>query len=117
MKEQMSYRCDHCKKVYLSKVACQKHEEEWCLKNPRLKAKCFYGCKYLTKVDAVVTVDTWGGEVDSKVSLLYCDKRQAHVVPFWAVKKEKWYDVAFIEDKEIDSLFAPMECEQFEKEQ
>lgn len=115
MKEQKAYRCDHCKKVYLSKTACKKHEVEWCRKNPLLKAKCFYGCRHLTTVDAVVTVDAWGGEVDSKVSLLYCDKKQAHIVPFWVVKKGRWYDVAYIDNEEIDSLFAPMECECFKK--
>ncbi len=114
MKEKIAYRCDHCKKVYLSRSSCERHESSMCRQNPSLKAKCFYGCKHLISKDATVTVDTFGGDVDIKVSLLWCEKKQSHVVPFWAVRKDKWYDVAYIDGKEIDSLFAPMDCEQFE---
>lgn len=115
MREHQAYRCDHCKKVYLSKTACEKHEKEWCRQNPALKAKCFYGCSHLTKEEAVVTKETYNGQVDIDVSLLWCEKKKCHIVPFWAAKKGNWYDVAYINDEELDSLFAPMECVDFKE--
>ena len=114
MKEITAYCCEHCKKVYQKKHACEKHEKEWCRHNPTLKAKCFYDCKHLTSEYAIIYQDVREGQMEVKVSLLYCTKKEAHIVPFWAVKKGNWYDAPYIDGEEIDSIFAPMECESFE---
>jgi len=50
MKEKITaiYRCDFCRKLYLRRVACEKHEK-FCAKNPANQHACFMFCKNLVR--------------------------------------------------------------------
>ena len=65
------YKCDHCKKLYQRKNACEKHEKS-CTKNSDNFRACF-GCKYLTK--KTETIDN-GSQYypERRVDLLWCNK-------------------------------------------
>jgi hypothetical protein len=47
IQEKTIYRCGHCRKLYLVKGACERHEQR-CWRNPVNQYACF-DCKFLVK--------------------------------------------------------------------
>lgn len=71
----ISYRCDHCNKFYQSKHHCAKHEK-LCWHNPANERPCLT-CEYLGKKTVKKKVDSDEyGEIESSVTVFYCDKRE-----------------------------------------
>lgn len=46
MKEIKAYKCGYCGKLYQRKHACRRHEDNDCLKNPKIRPVCF-DCKLM----------------------------------------------------------------------
>lgn len=69
------YTCDHCKKKYFVKSACEKHEE-WCYQNPKNFLPCFQGCKYLDEVVVEINIDCENpySPYNRSSKTLYCNK-------------------------------------------
>ncbi len=72
------HKCDFCKKNYLSKSACGKHENI-CGRNPINKHLCF-GCKHLILEEDIGYIDGATGAVLIKVKNLRCTElnKQLH---------------------------------------
>lgn len=75
------YKCEHCKKLYQVKQACENHEIT-CIKNPVNRRPC-YGCPMMEKKETTIYDDSpMGGDIERKVSLLYCNyKKQFFYTP------------------------------------
>lgn len=46
MKEIKAYKCGYCGKLYQRKPSCRRHEDNDCLKNPKIRPVCF-DCKLM----------------------------------------------------------------------
>lgn len=53
------YTCDHCKKKYFVRSACEKHED-FCDSNPKNLKACM-GCIFLEETKVEYSIDTCGG--------------------------------------------------------
>jgi hypothetical protein len=103
------YRCDHCKKVYLSKYWCEQHEP-CCKKNPDNYQPCMDGCPYIEKKEFMYCYDTFQGEGEYKVNVLYCTKKKEAVCPFW----HNPYEIIFDKDNsEVRNELMPKECQYY----
>lgn len=71
------YRCDHCKKLYLVKHACERHENI-CWQNPKNHYACF-DCLFLEK--GRHTIDS-GADYGISVRTFVCTKldKEMHTV-------------------------------------
>ena len=98
------YKCDHCNKLYQIKNSCLSHEKV-CSKNPDNDRACF-GCVNLTKKIETIYHDTWHGESESNVELLYCNKLDHFLYP---PKVEVKGNMIETEDKENKPM--PRDCE------
>lgn len=48
MEEIKAYKCGYCGKLYQRKHACRRHEDNDCLKNPKIRPVCF-DCKLMQR--------------------------------------------------------------------
>jgi len=73
----LTYKCEHCRKLYQIQSACEKHEKA-CSKNPENDRACF-GCVHLSKKE----YKEFGEEytADRTYNFLYCDKLQHFLYP------------------------------------
>lgn len=88
------YRCEFCKKVYLIKSACIRHEDV-CFKNPINVPACYW-CRYLEKkesdmlVEAAVLGQNYGVSfVEQKrtFNVFICGKTNEYLLPIISHKK------------------------------
>ena len=104
------YQCDHCKKLYRRKGACEAHEPK-CSRNPINFRPCF-DCDHLTKKNHTVYNDhPMGGEIDKEVHLMYCKKKEMFIHPPSVEHKNNAIELG-------DEFNEPMpkECDLFEDE-
>ncbi|MFA6667796.1 MAG: hypothetical protein WCS51_05550 [Bacilli bacterium] len=104
MKELTAYRCDFCKKLYIRKSSCKKHEN-LCFLNPENKPACF-GCKYLTKK---LFYDDPNDENSRSIHTLYCKKKEVSLMPITSFKK------GFLSKGEYADEVMPKECKMFDE--
>lgn len=74
------YKCEHCRKKYEVKSACEKHERI-CSKNPAYLKPC-HSCTNCKKVKTYVPSgysDFYGNESEREVDILFCDKISTYV--------------------------------------
>jgi hypothetical protein len=73
VQERKVYKCGFCRKYYLMKHACERHEK-YCAKNPVNRHKC-YSCKFLE-------VDRSPNDEGLSVKTFYCIKleKELHTV-------------------------------------
>lgn len=50
MKEIKAYKCGYCGKLYQRKPSCASHEDNHCLKNPKIRPVCF-DCKLMQQTE------------------------------------------------------------------
>lgn len=48
MEEIKAYKCGYCGKLYQRKRACRRHEDNDCLKNPKIRPICF-DCEFMQR--------------------------------------------------------------------
>lgn len=81
VKENVSiYICEHCKKRYFKKHACEKHEVI-CYSNP-VNFRACSGCDYLHQIENTVYFDTFNGEGSRKFKSFECTKLKKILYPF-----------------------------------
>lgn len=102
------YRCDHCRKLYQKKYACENHEAA-CKKRPDYLRPC-HSCRALNKRDATVTIDTYIGEQERGVSVLHCAKRDCFIYPPSVAAKGNWFDMGDESNEEM-----PKQCEFYDE--
>lgn len=96
------YNCGYCNKLYQVKNACIKHEFT-CSKNPAILRPC-HDCAHLTKRMCTVYYDTPYGEDHRAVSLLYCTKKDIHLITPKVQAKGEWFET------DPENVFMPTEC-------
>lgn len=101
-KEVTLYICEHCKKKYFRKKACEVHES-MCYYNPENKTTC-YGCRFLAKKETDVDGD---GYVTIRKKLFFCNKKEVFLHP--PRYRNTHYDLA------EENVTMPLECSEFEK--
>jgi len=101
------YKCEHCNKLYQIKNKCLEHEKI-CGKNPDNQRACF-GCGNLEKKNCTIYQDSYIGEVERKVELLYCSKINSFLYPPKVEHKKNWYETDPIENKPM-----PRTCKVFD---
>lgn len=65
MEEIKAYKCGYCGKLYQSKHACRRHENNDCLKNPKIRPVCF-DCKLMQCSEETEDVDWWVTIMDGR---------------------------------------------------
>jgi len=76
------YKCDHCRKLYQIKKACEAHELG-CKKRPDYIRPC-HNCAVLKKKDEVIFAgygDEYGNEVEIVVNVLFCKVKDCFIYP------------------------------------
>lgn len=58
MEEIKAYKCGYCGKLYQRKHACRRHEDNDCLKNPKIRPVCF-DCEFMQCSEETEDVDCW----------------------------------------------------------
>lgn len=79
------YICQHCKKRYFKKHACEKHET-LCYSNPENFRACT-GCEHLQEIDAEYWMDTFDGGRAVKTKGFRCTKLEKELYPFKVERK------------------------------
>lgn len=103
------YKCEHCNKLYQLKNWCLLHEKS-CSKNPDNDRACF-GCRHLTKKSETIYYDTYNGESERKVDLLYCNKLDIFLYPPKVEHKGNMYETDPKENKPM-----PRTCKVYDDE-
>jgi len=102
------YKCEFCKKTYLSKHFAIQHETR-CNSNPNNQRACF-GCKHLSAVDYTLYIDhPLGGDIERKVNVLYCSKKDMYLYPPKVEYKRNAFDLGEDANEPM-----PKECNLFE---
>ena len=96
-----TYRCEHCRKLFVQKPAAERHEDR-CKRNPDNFRPCF-ACEHLTKVNANLI------DEDRGIETLRCRKRNVFLYTPINQKKGRIYDVG------EDSEAMPVGCDQFKQ--
>lgn len=65
MEEIKAYKCGYCSKLYQCKRACRRHEDNDCLKNPKIRPVCF-DCKLMQCSEETEDVDWWVTMMDGR---------------------------------------------------
>ena len=65
MEEIKAYKCGYCGKLYQRKHACRRHEDNDCLKNPKIRPVCF-DCKLMQCSEETEDVDWWVTMMDGR---------------------------------------------------
>lgn len=100
------YKCDHCRKMYQRKNACEYHER-FCGKNPSVLRPC-HDCQFLSKRN----VEIWAGygdpygEATRHVDILYCSKKDAFIHTPKVAAKGNAFEIG---DKE--NIEMPTQCD------
>lgn len=108
-----TYKCEHCRKLYQIKVACESHEKA-CSKNPENIRAC-HNCNLCIKVEANLWYDGHNGyfyiEGTRKVSVLYCKAKDEFLIPPIASHRGNAYLQEDLcgGDRENNSM--PMQCD------
>jgi hypothetical protein len=83
MEEIKAYKCGYCGKLYQRKHACRRHEDNDCLKNPKIRPICF-DCKFMQRSEETEdvpypaeTVDGWSGTAYLKFERTTCHRTGA----------------------------------------
>lgn len=108
-KTQEIYRCEHCKKYYLSKYFAERHEL-MCKMNPVNFRPCFE-CKFLINKYQTESVDSMyedGRYKEDEITykLLFCEKKEMFLYPPKVEIKGNSIELAYDENNPM-----PKECE------
>ena len=102
------YKCEYCGKIYLVKRFAELHKDK-CRKNPDRKHDCF-SCQNLKNIDVYHFYDAYDGEHREIRNVLFCDKMNKAVYPFWV----KNYALDYITDMktgdELENIQMPFKC-------
>ena len=102
------YRCEFCKKYGLSKGGMKRHELI-CFHNPENKRPCFE-CNFLSKKTTTIHHDSpMGGDIEEKVTLFYCKKKEAYLYTPQNDIRRNWKDTG------EESISMPIECTDFKE--
>ena len=101
------YKCDHCRKVYQIKKYAIAHENA-CKRNPVNKRPCF-DCLHLEKKQTTHYYDTYCGEDEREISLLYCAMDQKFLYPPKVESKKNMIDLG---DESNDPM--PKQCNHYD---
>lgn len=96
------YQCDHCKKHYVRKHMCEKHEN-LCTKNPENIPAC-WGCANLIKEGFEIE----GEYYSSKAKTFKCKKTDSTMCPITSSKKDSYINYSFVAD-----IVMPKKCDYF----
>ena len=102
--------CDYCRKKYLVKSACEKHEK-YCTYNIDNQPKCS-GCQYLEEYSKEVEIDhPIHGEYERQFKAFRCTKKNIGLYPLKVLKGNMLnrYPGTFAGEEVM-----PKECELFE---
>ncbi len=103
------YKCEHCRKMYQVKSACEKHESG-CKKNPANYRPCLDYCLHVSKKPFTYVIDTSYYEEDRIVNVLYCEKLKKGVCP----PSRDPYDVLYDKNSnEIENTVMPKKCDDY----
>lgn len=107
------YKCDHCKKVYQIKSACEKHELR-CKKNPD-NLKICHGCNFLEKKEVHVnSMYLYGTDHFEKKQMFYCKKVNTYLFPLSIEVTNSQHLQEDIDDGEIPNEPMKKECDHFD---
>ena len=113
-----TYKCEHCRKLYQIKRACEKHERS-CFKNPDNKRACF-DCALCVKVEVDLWFDGHNGynyfEDTRKVPVLYCSAKDEFLIPPKASHRGNAYMQEDLAGGSRENNSMPMECDKQDKE-
>ena len=105
VKDTTVYKCDFCSKKLFVKGAMERHEIN-CFHNPVNQRPCF-SCNHLEKKETILYDDSpMGGEIERKVSLLYCSAKKIFLYTPKNERKGNWFDLG----DELNEKM-PTECE------
>lgn len=104
-----TYKCEHCRKMYQVKGACEKHEKA-CSKNPINDRPCF-DCDHCEKVTVSHIFDTFQGEGKEFVSVLKCKEKNIFLVPPKAEHRGNYYEGESLGDGELPNESMPKQCD------
>ena len=65
MEEIKAYKCGYCGKLYQRKPYCKRHEDNDCLKNPKIRPVCF-DCKKMEMSEETEDVGWWAVMMDGR---------------------------------------------------
>lgn len=86
------YRCEHCKKSYLTKPGARNHEEN-CKSNPDNFRACF-GCKHLSeRIIEHSEFNYDGSDYRSDKKVLFCSKINQPLYPPKVERKKNWFEL------------------------
>jgi len=105
-----TYKCEYCRKLYQRKRYCELHEPK-CRKNPENYQACLDGCQFIMKKNTTVYYDTYIGQGEFKIDLLFCEAKNEFVYPYWV----NGIDEADIEDG-LPNNPMPKQCERWVNE-
>ena len=104
-----TYKCEHCRKLYQIKEACEKHEPA-CSKNPDNFRPCF-DCNHCDKVTVTHLFDTFQGEGKENVRVLKCKEKNIFLVPPKAEHRGNYYEGEALGDGELPNESMPKKCD------
>ena len=107
-KKMLIHICEHCRKLYQRKHACERHEK-YCKKNPDNKHACFEFCNYLKRVEVEDThFDYHGNELYDYISGIefHCTKTDTEMFSY--IAERKGLDVIKFAKR------MPLECDDYE---
>jgi len=99
------YCCDHCQKLYQSKSNATRHENR-CRKNP-LNIRACHDCEHLAMVKTEYYFDSYCGEHESIVNVLFCKALDTYIYP----PKVEWSTKGPYEFGDKENKPMPMECD------
>lgn len=108
------YKCDHCRKLYQIKSACEKHEK-FCVKNPENYKAC-YDCKFYTTVETEIHQETIYGEHRMNYRVGKCTKLNKFLYPLVTERKNNAFLQEDMGDGEIPNEPMPHTCDSQENE-
>jgi len=103
------YICQHCRKPYQVKHACERHEPI-CIKNPEYKSACG-GCTFCQEVEKEYYFDAYDGEHTKVTKGFLCTKLNQKMYPPKVVRKGILDNYPESFEGEV---CMPKECEHFE---
>jgi len=101
------YKCEHCRKLYQRKAACEVHEAR-CNQNPDNSRVCF-ACNHLSKENKLFYWDNYEGEHRTQVSVFHCKKLGLIMHP--PITEHKGNDYEF---GDVENVPMKRECDFFE---
>lgn len=99
------YKCEHCRRLYQLKRFAEAHEKS-CRKNPDNFRAC-HSCSHIVKKDIMIYEDTFQGEMERHLSLLYCPIKEMYIYPPSVEHKGTSFDLG---DEGLNNPM-PKECD------